>query len=92
MSKKIIFGIILLISVVLTVYGYIVLPDVVAIQLDIKGNVSNTESKILSLGISFALSVIGAVFYYFSDEKGIKFLSLSIIGIVISIITILFNI
>lgn len=92
MSKKIIFGIILLISVVLTVYGYIVLPDVVAIQLDIKGNVSNTEPKILSLGISFALSVIGAVFYYFSDEKGIKFLSLSIIGIVISIITILFNI
>ena len=41
MDKKIIFGIVLLLSVGLAIYGYIVLPDVITVQIDLKGNPSN---------------------------------------------------
>ncbi|MEB3025444.1 MULTISPECIES: DUF1648 domain-containing protein [unclassified Parvimonas] len=92
MNKKIIFGIVLLLSVGLAIYGYIVLPDVITVQIDLKGNPSNVESKLLGIGTTFAISVIGAIFYYFSEEKGFKFLSISLIGIILSVITILFNI
>ena len=80
MNKKIIFGIVLLLSVGLAIYGYIVLPDVITVQIDLKGNPSNVESKLLGIGTTFAISVIGAIFYYFSEEKGFKFLSISLIS------------
>ena len=92
MNKKIIFGIVLLLSVVLAIYGYMVLPDVITVQIDLKGNPSNVESKVIGIGTTFAISVVGAIFYYFSEEKGLKFLSISLIGIILSVITILFNV
>ena len=46
MNKKILLGIIIVISLGLGIYGYMVLPDMVTVQIDISGNPSNIFPKI----------------------------------------------
>lgn len=92
MNKKILLGIIIVISLGLGIYGYMVLPDMVTVQIDMSGNPSNTYPKILAVVLPALLSIGGAIGYYFSERKENKYLILSIIGLLISIITLFFNI
>ena len=92
MNKKIVLGIIIFISIILGIYGFIVLPETVTVQIDISGNPTNTFPKILAVMFPLLLSVSGGLGYYFSKEKEKKYLMLSFIGILLSIITLVFNI
>ena len=76
---------------ILGIYGYMVLPDMVTVQIDISGNPSNIYPKILAVVLPTLLSIGGGLGYYFSKEKGKKYLILSVIGLLISVITLIFN-
>lgn len=91
MNKKILLGIIIVISLGLGIYGYMVLPDMVTVQIDISGNPSNTYPKIFAVVLPTLLSIGGGLGYYFSKEKEKKYLILSVIGFLISVITLIFN-
>lgn len=91
MNKKILLGIIIVISIGLGIYGYMVLPDMVTVQIDISGNPSNIFPKISAVVSPILLSIGGGLGYYFSKEKEKKYLILSVIGLLISVITLIFN-
>ncbi|EFA90071.1 DUF1648 domain-containing protein [Peptoniphilus lacrimalis] len=91
MNKKILLVIIIVISLGLGIYGYKVLPDMVTVQIDISGNPSNIFPKILAVVSPILLSIGGGLGYYFSKEKEKKYLILSVIGLLISVITLIFN-
>ena len=91
MNKKILLGIIIVISLGLGIYGYMVLPDMVTVQIGISGNPSNIFPKILAVVLPILLSLGGGLGYYFSKEKEKKYLILSVIGLLISVITLIFN-
>lgn len=91
MNKKILLGIIIVISLGLGIYGYMVLPDMVTVQIDISGNPSNIFPKILAVVSPILLSIGGGLGYYFSEEKEKKYLILSVIGLLISVVTLIFN-
>lgn len=90
MNKKIILTIIVLVSLGLSIYGYMVLPETVTVQIDMSGNPSNFYPKALAIASQLLLSIGGGIGYYFSKEK--KFLVLSIGGIIVSIITLMYNV
>ena len=92
MNKKLVLGIIIFISIILGIYGFIVLPETVTVQIDISGNQTNTFPKILAVMLPLLLSVSGGLGYYFLKEKEKKYLMLSFVGILLSIITLVFNI
>ena len=92
MNKKIVLVIIISVSIVLGLYSYMVLPEVVTVQVDISGNPSNTFPKILAVIFPILLSIGSGIGYYFSKDKESKYFILSIFGITAPIITLLFNI
>ncbi|HEU3955973.1 Predicted integral membrane protein [Streptococcus pneumoniae] len=79
MNKKIILGIIIIISLGLGIYSYMVLPETVTVQIDISRNPSNTFPKILAVVLPELLSIGGGLGYYFSEKKEKKYLILSIL-------------
>ena len=91
MNKKIISGMIVTVSIVLGIYCYMVLPEIVTVQIDPSGNPSNKFPKILAVISPALLSIGGALGYYFSQDKEKKYLMLAVIGSLLPIITLLFN-
>lgn len=91
MKKTIVLGILVFIGLVLSIYGFVVLPDNVVVQVGASGKPSNVYPKLMVIGLDGLLMIGGALGYFFVDKKERKFLSLSIIGILVSIITLLFN-
>ena len=92
MNKKIILIVLVLVSIGLSIYGYMVLPETVTVQIDMSGNPSNFYPKTLVIASQLLLSIGGGIGYYFSKEKEKKFLVLSIGGIIVSVITLVYNV
>lgn len=63
----------------------------VTVQINMSGNPSNIYPKILAVILPTVLSIGGSLGYYFSKEKEKKYLILSIIGMAILVITLVFN-
>ncbi len=82
-KQKIIALIIIVLSAALAVIGYIILPDMLIVQLRADGSVGNTLAKPLGLLIPLAISVIFSVLYMKNDTKPNKHLAISIVGIAI---------
>ena len=78
------------VAAALAVIGYIVLPDTLVVQFDMAGHPGNTMPKLLALGISLLISLSGSAFWLFSQKKN-KGLLVGIIGIVMLILTFVFN-
>ena len=91
MNKKIVLGIIIVIWLALGIYGYMVLPETVTVQIDISGNASNTFPKIIAVLLPVLISIGGGLKYCFFEGKEKKSLALSVIGILLSVVTLLFN-
>ncbi|KGF09112.1 hypothetical protein HMPREF1633_12845 [Tissierellia bacterium S5-A11] len=91
MNKKMILGIIILLSLGLGIYGYIVLPETVTVQVDLSGNPSNAYPKTLDLAFQFLLSIGGGLGYYFSEKNEKKYLVLALVGLIVSVITLIYN-
>lgn len=92
MNKKIVVAGILAASIALGIFGYIYLPEMVTVQVDLSGNPSNTESKTMAIASQTILSFAGAMGYYLSNEREKKWLILAAVGLIVSVITLVYNI
>lgn len=92
MNKKIVVAGIFAASIALGIFGYIYLPEMVTVQVDLSGNPSNTESKTMAIASQTILSFAGAMGYYFSKEREKKWLVLAAVGLIVSVITLVYNI
>ena len=91
MKKTIVLGILVFAGLVLSIYGFIVLPANVVVQVGASGKPSSVYPKLMVIGLEGLFTIGGALGYFFVDKKESKFLSLSFIGILVSIITLVFN-
>ncbi len=76
-------------AVAFAVAGYLLLPDVLVLQITASGEAGNTMRKLPGLAISFLISVIFAIWYERKGEK--KFLIAALVGLLMSVLTFLFN-
>ena len=91
MNKKIVVGAMIAAAMGLGLYGYKVLPDMVTVQVDLSGNPSNTYPKLLAIASQTVLIIAGGIGYYFSREREKSFLILAVVGILVSVITLMYN-
>ena len=91
MNKKIIVWAMIAAAIGLGIYGYKVLPEMVTVQVDLSGNPSNTYPKVLAIASQSVLTIGGGIGYYFSKERQKSFLILAIVGILVSVITLVYN-
>ena len=59
-NKKFVVAGILAASIALGIFGYIYLPEMVTVQVDLAGNPSNTDSKMMAIASQSILSFAGA--------------------------------
>lgn len=90
MNRKTISIILIAIGIILGAVGYAILPEVVAVQVGFDGSVTNTMPKLLAIGLPLLITIIGSVINVKEDDNR-KGLVLSIAGIVVMVITLLFN-
>ena len=91
MNKRIVVGAMIAAAMGLGLYGYKVLPDMVTVQVDLSGNPSNTYPKLLAIASQTVLIIGGGIGYYFSKEREKSFLILAVVGILVSVITLMYN-
>ena len=89
MKKKIIPIVLIFIATVLAVVGYILLPDVVAIQIGLDGQVSNSMPKLFAVVLPLLLSAITAFMYYKTEKGG--HIAASVVGIFVLVFELIFN-
>lgn len=92
MNKKIVVVGILAASIALGIFGYIYLPEMVTVQVDLSGNPSNIYPKMMAIASQTILSFAGVIGYYFSKEREKKWLVLAAVGLIVSVITLVYNI
>ena len=80
---------ILLLEIILVIIGFLILPDTLVMQITASGGAGNTMPKIVGLAIPFLLCAIFAVLYYFNTNK--KHLLIAGLGVVLTVITLVFN-
>lgn len=82
----------IVITIALGILGWFILPDVIAVQFNFKGEVSNTMPKLFAIIIPIVIAVIGGVIGLVSSgtywKKGV---SLMIVGLVVIVVTFVFN-
>ena len=71
MKKTIVLGILVFIGLVLSIYGFVVLPDNVVVQVGASGKPSNVYPKLMVIGLDGLLMIGGALGYFFVDKKEI---------------------
>lgn len=92
MNKKMVLGAMVVAAIGLGIYGYKVLPEMVTVQVDLSGNPSNTYPKALAIASQSVLTIGGGIGYYFSKERQKSFLILAIVGILVSVVTLVYNV
>ena len=76
----------------LGIFSWFVLPDVVAVQIGLDGQVSNTMPKALAVAVPLGISIVGSVMNLTSrDEKNSKGFLLSLVGLVLMAVCLLVN-
>lgn len=88
-KKRILVMSIILLEVVFTVVGYFILPETLVVQVTQSGEAGNTLPKIAGLAIPFSMCTIFSILYFFNENK--KNLIAAICGLVMSILTFVFN-
>ncbi len=82
--------ILIALSIVWAVVEWVLLPDIVVMQMSSSGVPTNTMPKIAGIAVPFAISVIFAVVYKVQEGQT-KHLLLSVLGLVLPIVTLAFN-
>lgn len=88
-QKLFITSAIIIISIILAVISWFILPDEIAVQITMSGSAGNTVPKIFGILLPLLLSVPFSISFYKKNEK--KHLIYSIIGVVIAIVFLIFN-
>ena len=92
MKKKWISILFVAVAIGLGVISWLLLPDVVAVQVGIDGKISNTLPKVLAVAIPFGVSVVGSVMNLTGkEETNKKGYILSVAGIAIMMLSLLVN-
>ena len=92
MKKKWISILLVAAAIGLGVISWLLLPDVVAVQVGIDGKISNTLPKVLAVAIPFGVSVVGSVMNLTGkEETNKKGYILSVAGIAIMVLSLLVN-
>ena len=92
MKKNWISIILIIIAIGLGICAWFLLPEVVAVQVGMNGQVTNTMPKLLAILIPLVISAAGAVMNLTSkDENSMKGFILVFVGIAVMLLTMLFN-
>ena len=92
MKRKTISLILLAAAAALGIYSMFALPAVVKVQIGLAGQTANTMPKFLAVIIPVGLTVIGSVMELTSkEEKNIKGLIVSIAGVAVLVLSLIFN-
>lgn len=88
MKKNTIQIVFILLALGLAIVSWFFLPDVVAVQVGLDGQVTNTMPKLFAIMIPLIISIAGSVTMTKENKKGMV---LSLIGILILIVSLIFN-
>lgn len=89
--KKNFINILLVIAAIgLGVISWLLLPDVVAVQVGFDGQITNTLPKIPAIAIPLGVSLVGSVMNL-TGQKDKKGYILSVAGIAVMVLSLLFN-
>lgn len=90
--KKNIPGILLMIiTIILSIVSWLLLPDTVAVQIGIDGQVSNTMPKLFAIAIPSIVSIGGIAVSLNKKESRTKGYVLSLVGIGIMVFSLFIN-
>ncbi len=90
MNKKIICISLISAAVLLFIISFLLLPDVVAMQIQFNGQLGNYMPKYIALVIPLIIDLIGTLAYY--KENNNKYLVIAVVGIIMAVITLVMNI
>ena len=90
MNKKIICISLISAAVLLFIISVLLLPDVVAMQIQFNGQLGNYMPKYIALVIPLIIELIGTLAYY--KENNNKYLVIAVVGIIMAVITLVMNI
>ncbi|MCI7222401.1 MAG: DUF1648 domain-containing protein [Erysipelotrichaceae bacterium] len=90
MNKKIICISLISAAVLLFIISFLLLPDVVAMQIQFNGQLGNYMPKYIALVIPLIIELIGTLAYY--KENNNKYLVIAVVGIIMAVITLVMNI
>ncbi len=88
-KQKIVCIIVVVASLILSTISYFVLPEEDVIQINSNGQPSNIVPKLYAIAIPLVIALGGIGVYWKSREK--KALFAAFVGILVSILTLLFN-
>ena len=90
MNKKIICISLISAAVLLFIISFLLLPDVVAMQIQFNGQLGNYMPKYIALVIPLIIELIGTLAYY--KENNNKYLVIAVVGFIMAVITLVMNI
>ena len=92
MKKNWISIFIMIIAIGLGICAWFLLPEVVAVQVGMDGQVTNTMPKLLAILIPLVISAAGVVMNLTNKkENSMKGFVLSLVGIAVMLLTLFFN-
>ena len=92
MKKNLISILFVVAAIGLGIISCFLLPDVVAVQVGVDGQITNTMPKLLAIIIPLGLSVAGSLMNLTGkEEKNIKGYILSVVGIAVMVLSLLVN-
>ena len=92
MKTKVISSILIVAAIGLGVISWFLLPDVVAVQIGLDGQVSNTMPKALAVAVPMGISIVGSVMNLISrDGKNSRGFLLSLLGLTLMAVSLLVN-
>ena len=92
MKKNWISIFIMIIAIGLGICAWFLLPEVVAVQVGMDGQVTNTMQKLLAILIPLVISAAGVVMNLTNKkENSMKGFVLSLVGIAVMLLTLFFN-
>ena len=84
--------ILLIIAIGLGICSWILLPEVVTVQVGMNGQATNTMPKLLAIIVPLGISAAGSVINLTGEkENGMKGFVLALVGIAAMILTLFFN-
>lgn len=90
MKKKLINILLVIAAIGMGVISWLLLPDVVAVQVGFDGQITNTMPKVPAVAIPLGVSLVGSVMNL-AGPKDKKGYILSVAGIAVMVLSLLFN-
>lgn len=88
--KRILFYVAFVLSLILAIVSYVILPDIVAVKFNFSGQVTNTMPKLLFVLLLILLDIIGLVMSLV-DKDISKGLSISVVCIISFVVILIIN-